>query len=256
MKIKIKAEPVNIKISDNLRYCLVAWLMDRGDFLDDLQKTRRLLGIDKKLVGYEAVKEWFKTELEDEQQKTPIKKVFDPLSGGGSRFIFPKTESEKLTIKLLEKYHKPPLYFEAIRYAIVSGVVTDKEFTKTAFCQILPPDYQMIDMEHDITNFVDHDQPVMVIVISPETQLKEVVKVFREEVPHLRTEYVAGYLKSKQLTPDQISNIRRDRRWYWMHEQGMSYKTIFNKEGKETLDDVDGVIKAIKRYQKKLTAEI
>jgi len=96
----------------------------------------------------------------------------------------------------------------------------------------------------------------MAIVISPETQLKEVVKVFREEVSYLRMEYEAGYLKAKQLTPDQISNVRRDRRWYWMHEQDMSYKVIFNKEGRKTLDDIDGVIKAIKRYEKKLMSDI
>jgi len=253
--MRIKINPVSIEVTDNWRFCLIAWLVDREDFLKDLRDARLVLGIGKKLIDYKATKEWFKTELEKEQQKTPIKKVFDPLSGE-SRFIFPKTESERLTIKLLEKYHKSPLYFEAIKYVVVSGVVTDREFTRTAFCQVLPPDYQMIDTEHGITNLVDQNQPVMAIVISPETQLKEVVKVFREEVPYLRIEYEAGYLKAKHLTPDQIGNVRRDRRWYWMHEQGKSYKVIFNEEGKQTLDDVDGVIKAIKRYQKKLTTEI
>lgn len=251
----MKIEPVTIKITDNWRYCLVAWLMDRDDFLVDLHNARKKLGIDDKLVDYVTVKEWFKTEFEKQREKTPIKRVFNQLTGKGG-YLFPKTKSEELTAKLLMKYHKSPLYFDAVRHAIVTGVVTDKEFARTAFCQVLPPDYQMIDIEHGITNLVDHNQPVMAIVISPETKLNEVVRVFREEVPYLRMEYEAGYLKAKQLAPDQISNVRRDRKWYWMHEQGMSYKVIFDKEGKQELDDVDGVIKAIKRYQNKLTAEI
>ena len=119
----------------------------------------------------------------------------------------------------------------------------------------MPPDYQISDTEHDITNFVDHDQPVMAIVISPETTLKEVVEVFKKGVPHLRDEYVSALLKNKPSSLDVISNIKRDRKWYWMHKQGLSYKTIFNKKGKTTLDDIDGVIKAIKRYQRKLTAK-
>jgi len=128
----------------------VAWLMDKDEFLADLQKAREELGVSDNPIAYEAAKEWFKVELQKEQKKTSIKKVFDPLSET-NRFIFPKTKSERLTAKLLEKYHKSPLYFEAIKYAIVTGVVTDKEFTKTAFCQVLPPDYQMIDTEHGIT---------------------------------------------------------------------------------------------------------
>ncbi|MFH1971498.1 MAG: hypothetical protein ABIJ05_03905 [Patescibacteria group bacterium] len=235
----MKIEPVTIKITDNWRYCLVAWLMDRDDFLADLQKARKELGINEKLVDYKIAKEWFKAEFEKEK----------------GRFIFPKTKSEKVTANLLTKYHKSPLFFEAVRYAIVTGIVTDKEFARTAFCQVLPPDYQMIDAEHDITNLVDHDQPVMTIVISPETKLKEVARIFKEEVPHLRTEYVASYLRAKQFAPDVISNVKRDRRWYWLHKQGMSYKDIFNKEGKKTLYDLDGVIKAIKRYQKKLSVD-
>jgi len=156
----MKIEPITIEITDNWRYCLVAWLMDREDFLKDLQEARQLLGVDRRLIDYKVTKDWLKAELKNEQQITPIKKVLDSLSGG-SRFIFPKTESEKLTTKLLEKCHKSPLYFEVVRHAIVSGVVTDKEFTKTAFCQVLPPDYQMINTEHGISNLVDHNQPVL-----------------------------------------------------------------------------------------------
>jgi len=251
MKMKIK--PVTIKITDNWRYCLVTWLMDRDDFLVDLQRARKELSIDDKLVDYAIAKEWFKVEFEKQRTRTPIKRVSDQLTGQG-RYVFPKTKSEELTVKLLTKYHKSSLYFEAVRHAIVTGVVTDKEFARTAFCQVLPPDYQMIDTEHGITNLVDYNQPVMAIVLSPDTTRKEITRIFREEIPYLRVEYISSYLKANQLTSDVIGNVKRDRRWYWLHKQGMSYKVIFNEEGNKTLDDIDGVIKAIKRYQKKISA--
>lgn len=255
MTKKIKIKPITIKIADNWRYCLVAWLVDRDNFLVDLCSARKELGIDDELIKYTMAQEWLKAEFVKQKEKTPIKKVYDQVMGE-DRYVFPKTKSAELTTKLLTKYHKSPLYFDAVRHAIVTGVVTVKEFAKTAFCQVLPSDYQMIDTEHGITNLVGHNQPVMAIVISPETQLKEVVRIFREEVMYLRAEYMASYLKEKRMTPDIIGNIKRDRRWYWLNKQGMSYKDIFNEEGKKTLDDIDGVTKAIKRYQKKLSAEI
>ncbi len=256
--MKMKIEPVAITITDNWRYCLVAWLIDRDDFLTDLQRVRKKLGINEKLVDYKIAKEWFDTEFEKEKKKTPIKKIPDPLIGK-DRYVFPKTESEKLTTKLLEKYHKSPLYFETVRHAIVTGVVTNKELARTAFCQVLPLDYQMIDMEHGITNLVEHDQPVMAIVISPETKLEEIVGVFQKEVPHLRIEYVASRLKGTIMPPDIniINNVQRDRKWYWLKKQGMSYGKILNqaKEEGEHLTR-DAVIKAIKRYKARVTVDI
>jgi len=253
MKTKMKIKHVTIEIEDNWRYCLVAWLMDRDDFLADLYNARKELGIDDELIKYTTAQEWLKAEFAKQREKTPIKKAYDQAMGK-NRYVFPKTKSAELTAKLLTKYHKPSLYFDAVRHAIITGVVTDKEFARTAFCQILPPDYQISDTEHDITNFVDHDQPVMAIVISPETTLKEVMEVFKEEVPYLRDEYVSAHLKNKPSSLDVISNIKRDRKWYWMHKQGLSYKIIFNKEViRERTYRVDGIIKAIKRYQRKLT---
>jgi len=242
----MKIKPIEIKIKDNWRFCLIAWLVDRKDFLQDIQTARKQLGIDT-LVDHKNANKWFKNEY---QKYNDPKQVADPLSGG-YRYVFPTTKSEKIAKKLLKKYHKSPLYFEAVRSAIVTGKITDQEFSRTAFCQILPSDYQMIDTEHNINYTVDHDQPVMTIVISPETTLKEVTRIFKEEVPYLRNEYLASYLKARQLTPDVIGNIKRDREWYWLHEQGMSYKNIFDKRD-VYMDDRDGVVKAIRRYEKRL----
>lgn len=247
--MKIKIDHVVIEIKDNWRHCLVAWLVDRDDFLKDIKKARTELGLAKGLIRYDDVREWLHKELEKERGETP-----DPLSGG-NRYLFPKTKSEKITADLLKKYHRSPLYFETIRYVILAGKVTDTEFSRTAFCQVLPQDYQMINTDQGITNLVEHDQPVMAIIISPETKLKEVVGIFQKEVPYLRTEYIASYLKGKRIPPDIISKIKRDRRWYWLHRQGMSYNDIFKKEGKKLLTR-DGVVKAIKRYQRKLKMNV
>jgi len=254
MMIKIK--PITIDIADNWRYCLATWLVDRDDFLIDLQKTRKKLGINEKLVDYNFAKEWFKTEFEKERKRNPIRKIPEPLTGG-NKYVFPKTESEKITTKLLEKYHKSPLYFEVIRYSIIVGRITDKEFARTAFCQVLPPDYQMIDTKHDITNLVDHNQPIMAIVMSPETKLEEVVRIFRKEVPFLRTEYVASYLRGETMPPDIIGNIQRDRKWYWLKKEGMSYTKVFEhtQQDGETIT-LDGVKKAIMQYRDRVSGEI
>ena len=249
-------KPVAIEITDNWRYCLFAWLVDRDDFLKDIQSARKKLGVNEKLVDYKSAKDWFRAEFEKERKKNPIRKIPEPLTEG-SRYVFPKTESEKITTKLLKKYHRSPLYFEAVRYAIITGRVTDKEFARTAFCQVLPPDYQMIDLEHGITNLVGHDQPVMAIVIAPETKREEIEKVFREEVPYLRTEYIASYLKGGTMPPDIISNIQRDRKWYWLKKSGMSYNDVFEHSRKkgETIT-LDGVVKAIIQYRNRLSMEL
>src|SRR3989344_5785140 len=84
------------------------------------------------------------------------------------------------------------------------------------------------------------------IIFSPNTKLEEIKEVYKTQASKLIGEYNKNVLKSKRKTPDTISNIKRDRKWYWQHVNGSSYQKIWEAtKVKDRPHDREGVIKAV-----------
>ena len=110
-----------------------------------------------------------------------------------------------------------------IQYAIFCGVITGDELERTAFCEILEPEEIKVDHQWGMFR-----EPEMVIVITPETKVDEVTQLFKKDIPDLVHEFKER-IQSKRKLPDTISNIKRDRDWYWKHKAGLSYQKIWKQ---------------------------
>lgn len=229
---------------------MVAFLVDRTDFLNDLQTSREELNL-KTLISHDKVSSWEEEELQ------LLKKTKPPTvinTGNGIAYWDPNTPLELITFKLLKKYKKPPTYYDVVSKAILSGCVTDDDFTHTAYCYVDYPDfYNPKDYGLNII-----EEPKICIVITPDTKLNEVVELFKTEVGAVVEQYNRHLNTHKNKFEDTISNIKRDRKWYWQHnEELLSYSKIqllSKKDGH--IITADGVSKAINQYRQRLTLEL
>jgi len=236
----MKIEPIDISIKDNWKYGEIAFLVDREDFLKDVKKARKELGVTK-LVPYKKVNSWTHKQYEQEIKDDQIKKG---KYSRGTVYLMPAGKVDIKIENLLAKYRKPPTFFLPILYSILSGTVTDSEYSITAYCEIIYPEISV-------------PEPKVAIIIHPETKPKEIEKLFKTKIPEALDEYKKYILKTKRIPPDTISNIERDRHWYWLKEKGLSYTQVHKRVEKEgEAITRDGVIKAIKQYKERLAMEL
>jgi len=141
---------------------------------------------------------------------------------------------------LLKKYKKNRLYLPVILSALLNGVVQNKDFYST---NILTIDRGVINC---IQNDTEGDQRVVAIQLNKESTWEEVRKVFKiAKICYLGTKKPRKedkslmYLFERKLPfgklPNTISNIKRDRRWYWLNradKNRLSYEKIAKKKRK------------------------
>ena len=223
------------KIKDNWKFCEVAFLVDRDDFLIDLSRVRRELGVSE-LIPYDKLGEWEEKELAQTSKEIKTRKVKSNYPW--ETYLVPSTKSEGIVGELQKKYHKAQNFWLVIQSAILTGTVTEDEFSTSAYCKVIYPE----DYEHSAK------------VISPDTKLKEIEELFKTNLPVVIEEYKKFVLKTSRITPDTISNIKRDREWYWQKKNGLSYSMIEKKADPKVNKDV--VIKAIKQYKARLAVEL
>lgn len=116
-------------ISDNIRYEHMALLVDREDFILSIKNTRKFLGITT-LLQHDEVDKWLHRIYKN---SSFIKMNKDDKNDFKQSFYLSQSVAS-----LKEIFHKNVNYTNAIKYAILAGKVTDKEFTKTAFCAEYP----------------------------------------------------------------------------------------------------------------------
>lgn len=228
-------KPINIKIKDNWRYGVVAFLVDRGDFLDDLKQTREGIGL-KKLITY--------SKFVNEDKKRALETGERKLDEEAKRWL-----SYSLNVdRLRRKYHKPDNFGNVIRYALLTGTVMDRELPSSSFLYTYKPndrpDYDESKMEDDLLDaLLRRPDPPAFIVLTPQTKKKEIKKAFKEYEDYLK-EY-------KIKNPDTRDYVKRDRKWYWLHKKGMSYTDIHEKAMKEHIFiGLEGIKMAIRRYKR------
>lgn len=223
--MKIKYEPVKIEIKDENLYCDVAFFVDKEDFLKEIAHIRKKWGISKPIKA-RKLHDW---ELIMQKQR--------------------KMNSFRKDVQLISS-HFDPLgnYYFSIYKTIVCGVVSNGDY-HTAHLRF-------------VDNDADVRQPTrFAIYFTADTTKKELLEVFdefRNSVSSIRKFRPVDryYLSYGDKKPDTISNIKRDRAWYWKKRQGKTYLQIAkedkNRGGIDLEDYKETVRKAIKQYQKRL----
>lgn len=241
MEIKMDTQRIEIRIKDNWKFCEVAFLVDRDDFLRDIGMARKSLGV-MKLIPYNELIKWTSAESIRTTKKTKFRKIKSDYFE--NKYVVPAGKSEIIVDELKKKYRKAHNFWPVIESAMLAGVVTKDEFSISAYCKVIYPE----DYELSVT------EPDLAIIISPDTKLNDIEELFKTNIPEAVDEYKDLVLRTKRRTPDTISNIKRDREWYWLKHQGLSYSKIEDMAKPKVSKDV--VIKAIKQYKARLSMEL
>lgn len=252
--------PTRINIESDKRFGEVAFLVDRDDFIADVKKIRKKLGINKLLSRQEAEKLWNK------QHPVPA----------GSKTIYPfwknsaiekELEIDKDVKKLLKKYKKSWDFYNVIKYSISCGCVEDIDYADRPRIQgefliyggeenkpcyyALPLPRDKIELFKNINTDIKLDETEAAIIVNPETKIEDLAACFRL----LKKDVEKNYPCWK--TPDTISNIKRDRDWYWLKKKtGLGYGKAFNLIENRKGITHEAFIKAIQQYKKRLSMEI
>ena len=213
----MEIKPIDIQVDNPRRFSRIAYLVDRDDFLLHIHKFRKQLGIEKP-ISIDDLNSWRAKEpfKPSKITKNPIRDV----SGVPLYYCIQGFPSEEITKFLLQKYHRWSNYFLVIYYALVCGVVPDDSLSIEATCQLIRPDDYYYQVQQGITD------PSIAIFVTSRTTKKELLLVYKHVLPGVIEQY-KKITKTKDTSfPDTISNIKRDRKWYWLHKNGKTYQQI------------------------------
>jgi hypothetical protein len=252
LKIKMKFNKILIDYADNRKFSNIAFLVDNDNFIEDIIISRMQLGLNN-LIEPEQVLNWCNTQYQD--WKIGPYKLQDN-NGEKKLEVCNKSESvlESIIINLIIKYNKNIKFFGIILFTILSGKVTDNNiFLHNLEKKSFLMRYIFSQKGYRELEKVEHHM-----------EIKNGKKVFRSlhidvypETTHEDIMFHFNKIKENFIYRDTIKNIRRDREWYWMHKEGMSYKQITDKAFMNGINiSRDGVIKAIQQYQKNLNTDI
>lgn len=264
--MKMSIPYIKITIKNPRRYTQVAFFVDRDDFLKDIVTVRKRLKITtlpytfSKLPYAEAnnVVDYYHRGIASIYD---VSECFKDICTKEHIWLTdlsrPLATAVAFAESLLRKYNKGRLYLPVALSAILTGVIRDDDFSSTRIVTIGKKDAQRI-----MDEFED-DETIIAIQVNRESKPVEVKDVFAaiqayyfgEKKPNTDLVGLISDNASHDKLPDTISNIDRDRRWYWQNKNGLSYKKIWMQSPRnERTYDESGVIKAINQYKDRLTA--
>jgi hypothetical protein len=278
--------PIEVLITDSRRYAHVVFLLDRDDFLKDMNKLRKKWKI-KKLLDKKDYEFWdnfpgfvyieknnislprFKNkEHENLYQKN--KKIVD--SGNLEKLMWNLTDLENLgTIKrdeltILYKYEVISSLFELFRFEVAELRKKYKyppNFDQIIGCAVLfgtvtDDDYSLCEV---VMNYPDveylpyFEEPKMQINFYPLTKPEEIMKAFEQAKDSLINRYEKQFIGGKHIDHDTAPNIKQSRDWYWRKKLNSFswaklHQDIVSKN--EVFITVEGSRKAVEKYKQKL----
>lgn len=231
------AQPIEIDDRfENLRYFQLAVILDRQDCLDEITELR------KKFLDYTS-------------SPLRLKETVDKL---------PQLR-EDITFLAL-KYFRPASFESVMLAAVLFGKVTLKDYK--------PVKFKIYDQE----NWFKYSPGItMTIILDQFTTKKELIdlfdkkfEVYKEKLFKKVPNKLWGPIYKELKNSANMTNIKRDRQWFWRNKNGESYAQIalseLNEEDRakqlkydNSLTDVAGieqVKKAIQRYKKLITVDI
>lgn len=249
---------------------LVALLVDREDFLKDVEEIRHILRL--KTVPYVLPR----YPLEEANH------IADLYKNGLYGLFTTKLLLERLCLKdphtnfykldktlasasafsehLLTKYKKDRFYLTPMLCSILVGKIEDSDFSPFRVIELS----QETLTEELVYTMNWKRNPEWAIVVNSETSLEAITELFRDmQKYYLGTKKVAKNEPLPDTTipkvtlRDTISEIKNARDWYWLNKEGLGYAKI-----RKGLEDggykisLDGVKQAIIRYKRKIAVPI
>lgn len=251
---------VKIEIDDEAsprRFTDVALFVDQPGFVEDLEQVRKILKIKsgRYQVGVYGIEEVDRLAC---SYKTGTLSISQFCLGVSDYCInhnlsFPRVDgvmalARKHAEILAKKYRRESLYVPVAIVAIVENVVSERDYQPT---QIIHLDKQSLrHLADELGGFEEmsllaiREHASYAIRVDSETAQEDLLEAFR----FIRKYYLKDIVSSRS---DTISNVRRDRDWYWEEITKHGYNRIFKEKG-EGVDSWDGVRKGIKQYIKAL----
>lgn len=281
MKMKIKTT----NFSDLRKFANVVFLIDRNDFLEDIHKLRTSIiketGVNLPLPWESGMKFssklWKPMSMKQINLRAKVIKKADEDYFEAVRNI----RKKQLPLNVIEKYEKAwrlnpqegfHLDVRKMRLKYKQFIFMEKVISKAIiYNEINEDDYSdceaRILLQEREYPFLEPD-PLLSIVITPSTNEKELLIIYREKLPKLREEYISYGLAPKypaiKIKPKD--EIIRDRNWYWLNRpkqeggSGLSYLMIAKEESKRLHNDPyqykDTIRKAINHYKEMLTTHL
>lgn len=265
-------EPIRINVEDNFKHTQVAFLVDRPDFIDDIVRYSSKWLETSTVLPSEMFDIWFSTLIKQGKNRDQIlrdSKEAQLKSLKAKILINQKKYNEANEIikgletlfrdndnldfkgdmgKILLDYQIPSTCFKAVARAVICNVIEDSDW---AYYN-LTLESAGLKAERIIPSRVT-SEPRFEVVISPYISKKEWGNIYDQNINIIKDEYKNSQYGYKEYAKDTISNIKRDRKWYWANKNGMSYAKIWKEMENETGLSDDYIAKAIQQYKKNLT---
>lgn len=234
MKIKIE-----INITNKRHFADIALLVDKPDFIEWVAELRKKWKITNDL--FNADYQTFRAHIWKQGQL----KAWEEFN----------KDIERIRIQ----YQRLPNFDKVIFYAVSSNEIPDGVYSTCYLDTIEDPN------DPDNESLYKY-----AVIVTPNTTIPDIRKVladFRQKMkialqqendPTLKqkaaSEYKYEFGPRYTPSPKNIDNIMRDRRWYWLHKNGLSYGEIAKIENiKHQTITLKGVCEAIKAYKYKLS---
>ncbi|MBI5122848.1 hypothetical protein HZA75_03230 [Candidatus Roizmanbacteria bacterium] len=243
--------PIKINTKDVWKFGLIALLVDREDFLHDVELSRKTLVIKTLLLRKNVKKEWNDASdaLTAEKYKKLTnnqKRIYNKIHSSTFKLIAP-TPYDEIVISLTKKYHRSDSFQEVIRFSILCGEVEDEDFN---IPQPLP---WHADPKKEIT-YIPIRHPQIALVVNSETNPEEVKKFFL--ITRKPSKYSKNPFRYMSYLGDTKTKIMEHRDWYWQNKRGKTAQEIYNSLPQRFGNSLKSVEAAITTYKKLLNSSV
>lgn len=251
-KINIYMDRIEILIADNKEFGDVAFLVDKQEFLETVEKLRKKWEI-RKLLPVKKFVDWKQKLYEarvikQKEYKTALNDFPDNLSDiqieelqDKIGRIMPDVDFDCDARDVRIKFRRPDTFDKVIEYAIVCGIIPDGIYKST---------YWEIDPSTSPPQRLQDQTLRVAIYVTPQTQDKDLSKVFKEiktsSFKDNKDTYTLFYdLESKDVSGE----VKRNREWYWINHLGCKNRKGYNKIAKETGEVMETIRSGIRAYK-------
>lgn len=228
-------DKIEILIKNNKDFGDVAFLVDKSEFLEAISKLRSKWRI-KNLLPLNKFVEWEQKlfderEIKQAEQQKLAKQLPSNISDSELEWlqekvarVMPDVDFECDVRDIRIRFNKPETFDKAISYAVVCGTIPDGIY-KSTYWRVDPSASPPLRLQ---------DRTIRIaIYVTPQSQNEEVLQALREIRTRVFKDRNDGYTPFFSLyNKDEISNIKRDRHWYWENLNGKSYQDIAISENK------------------------
>lgn len=249
---------VEIQIESNRRFTEIASLVDKPGFLEEIESVRNWLKIEPgkyepKIYGIRRLDELTQCYREGELTVSELCFAVQDYCLDNS-LLFPKVDRVfSLSLEnaglLAVKYGKNRLYIQPIVSAIFTNAVGENDYKTTQLLHMNSSDLRQLADELD-SGYSDgiqgKEEKLLAIRVDPETSMDDLADTFK-----YINKYKSDYFTSTHS--DTLSEVKRDRDWYWKEKLGKKSAQIFRDlDDSDTTSDYTIVSKGIAKYKKLL----